>query len=228
MSKNWLIPAGLVGLSLIPVVAGSLRLAEFAGGAAVLPDGDRIGTQALPIVVHIVSVTVFSLLGAFQFAPGFRRRNRGWHRIAGRTLVPSGVVAALSGLWLTFALPPGAFDSQILTGVRVAVATFMTGSLLMGFVAVRRRDFPAHRAWMIRGYAIGVAAGTQAFTSAAWLVAIGPVTTTGRTVTMTGAWLLNAAVAEWVIRRGRPGGAVRRRARPSPPAVPVPRAVPHS
>ena len=98
MSKNWLIPAGLVGLSLIPVVAGSLRLAEFAGGAAMLPDGDRIGTQALPIVVHIVSVTVFSLLGAFQFAPGFRRRNRGWHRAAGRILVPSGVVAGMPGI----------------------------------------------------------------------------------------------------------------------------------
>jgi hypothetical protein len=228
MSKNWLIPSGLVGLSLIPVVAGSLRLAEFAGGAAVLPDGDRIGTQAQPIVVHIVSVTVFSLLGAFQFAPGFRRRNRRWHRIAGRTVLPSGVVAALSGLWLTFALPPGPFDSQTLVGVRVVVAAAMTGSLVLGFVSVRRRDFPAHRGWMIRGYAIGVAAGTQVFTNAAWLVAVGPITTTGRTVTMTAAWLLNVAVAEWVIRRGRPGGAARRRARPSSPAVPVPRAVPHS
>ena len=35
---------------------------------------------------------------------------------------------------------------------------------MLGFAAIRRRDIAAHRAWMIRGYALGLGAGTQVFT----------------------------------------------------------------
>ncbi|MFY1637784.1 DUF2306 domain-containing protein [Solwaraspora sp. WMMB335] len=199
--SNWLIPAGLLILSAVPALAGGLRLTEFAGGAAVLPDSERVMSAPVPLALHIVSVTVFSVLGAFQFAPAFRRRHRGWHRVAGRILVPSGLVAALSGLWLTLFLPPAAVDSTVLAAVRVAVVGFMTISLVLGFVAIRQRDFARHRAWMIRGYAIGMGAGTQFFTQVAWLVAVGPVTVSSRTGTMAVAWLINAAVAEWIIRR---------------------------
>lgn len=40
----------------------------------------------------------------------------------------------------------------------------MAACLVLGFTAIRRRDIAAHRAWMIRAYAIGLGAGTQAFT----------------------------------------------------------------
>lgn len=194
-----LIPAGLLALSLVPVVAGSLRLAEFAGAAAVLPDGDRVGSAAGPLAVHIVSVTVFSLLGAFQFAPGLRRRGRRWHRAAGRIVAPAGIVTALSGMWLAFS--PAAIGDDVLAAIRVVVGVAMTAFLVLGFLAVRRRDFTRHRAWMIRGYALGMGAGTQFFTQAAWLLAVGPLTEPSRTFTMALAWLINAAAAEWIIRR---------------------------
>jgi uncharacterized membrane protein YozB (DUF420 family) len=201
MKSNWLIPAGLLGLSAVPALAGSLRLLEFAGGARVLPDSDRIGSAPGPVVLHIVSVTVFSVLGALQFAPRFRRRRRGWHRVVGRILVPSGLLAALTGLWLTLFLPPAAVDGVVLAAIRVVVAGSMCTFLILGFVAIRRRDFAGHRAWMIRGYAIGMGAGTQFFTQATWLMAVGPFTVSSRTGTMAAAWLINVLVAEWIIRR---------------------------
>jgi hypothetical protein len=40
----------------------------------------------------------------------------------------------------------------------------MVACLVLGFTAFRRRGIAVHRAWMIRAYAIGRAAGTQAFT----------------------------------------------------------------
>ena len=40
----------------------------------------------------------------------------------------------------------------------------MAVCLVLGVTAIRRRDIAAHRAWMIRAYAIGLAAGTQVFT----------------------------------------------------------------
>ena len=199
---NWLIPTALVALAFVPVVAGSLRLQEMLGGPAVLPDGDRVTSSPVALATHIVSVTVFSLLGAFQFAPGIRKRHRGRHRLAGRIVVPAGVLTAVSGLWLTVFLPRGAIDSDATSAVRVVVATAMITSLLLGLAAILRRDFHRHRAWMIRGYAIGMGAGTQFFTQAAWLIAVGPVTTSGKTITLTAGWVINVIVAEWIIRRG--------------------------
>jgi len=207
IKANWLIPTGLLLLSAVPVLAGSLRLAELAGGGQVLPDGGRIGSLPVPVVVHIVSVTVFSVLGAFQFAPGFRRRRGGWHRVAGRVLVPCGLIVALTGLWLTLFLPRSAVDSDALAAIRVVVCVVMATSLILGRIAVRRRDFVRHRAWMIRGYAIGMGAGTQFFTLGGWLALVGPLTTSSRTGTMAAAWLINIIVAEWIIHRrpARPG-----------------------
>ncbi|MDI6102687.1 DUF2306 domain-containing protein [Actinoplanes sp. NEAU-A12] len=200
-SSNWLIPAGLLVLTLVPSAAGTLRLTEMAGAAAVLPDGDRVVQSPVALAVHIVSVIVFGVVGAFQFAPSFRRRHRRWHRVAGRILVPCGLVAAVTGLWLTLFLPPAEVDSVVLSGVRVVVVAYMVVSLILGFTAIRRRDFPAHRAWMIRGYAIGMGAGTQFFTSAVWMAAAGSFTPASRTATMAAAWLINAVAAEWIIRR---------------------------
>ncbi|MDG4786513.1 DUF2306 domain-containing protein [Micromonospora sp. WMMD1102] len=198
-----LVLTGLLLLAAVPVLAGSVRLVEFAGGGRVLPDSDRIGSAPVPVLLHIVSVTVFSVLGAFQFAPGFRRRHRSWHRYAGRLLVVAGLLTAVTGLWLTLFLPPAAVDSSALVAVRVVVCVFMTVSIVLGFRAVRRRDFAAHRAWMIRGYAIAMGAGTQFLTQVAWLVSVGALTPASRTGTMTAAWLINVTVAEWVIRRRR-------------------------
>ncbi|WFE20114.1 DUF2306 domain-containing protein [Solwaraspora sp. WMMD937] len=200
-AANWLIPAGLVLLSVVPVAAGSLRLAELAGGPPIVPDGDRVTAAPVALVTHIVAVTVFSLVGAFQFAPGLRRRHRAWHRAAGRILVLCGLLTAGTGLWLTLFLPPAAVDSELLVAIRVVVSVAMAACVLVGFLAVRRRDFAAHRAWMIRGYAIGMGAGTQFFTQLAWLAVVGPVTASGRTGTMAAGWLINVVVAEWVIRR---------------------------
>lgn len=212
-SSNWLIPAGLLALTFVPAVAGALRLSEMAGGAAVIPDGERVTQSPVALVAHIVSVTVFGVLGAFQFAPGVRRRFRRWHRVAGRILVPAGLIAAVSGLWLTVFLPAAAVDSPVLSGIRIVVVVWMVTSLVLGFTAAAvRRDFTAHRAWMIRGYAIGMGAGTQFFTLTAWQVTAGELTPAGRTAMMAAAWLINAAVAEWLIRR-RPA-ATRRRAVP--------------
>ncbi|GAA4963199.1 DUF2306 domain-containing protein [Actinoplanes utahensis] len=220
-SSNWLIPAGLLVLTLVPSVAGGLRLSEMAGGAVVLPDGDRVTQAPVALVGHIVSVTVFGILGAFQFAPGVRRRHRRWHRAAGRIVFGTGLVAAVSGLWLSVLLPPAPVDSVVLLGVRVVVAVWMVLSLVLGFAAVLRRDFTGHRAWMIRGYAIGMGAGTQFFTQAVWLLAAGPVTQASRTGTMTAAWVINLLVAEWIIRRSRAHRAATGR-RPSGTPVPVP------
>ena len=202
--SDWLIPVLLIALSVVPAVAGTARLAELAGGADITPENARFFAAPLPVVLHILAVIPYSILGAFQFSPGLRRRRRGWHRAAGRFLAPCGLVAALSGLWMAhfYAWPAG--DGQILYVERLAVGSAMAASIVLALAAVRRRDFASHGAWMTRAYAIGVGAGTQVFTHLPWLVlADGRPGELPRAVMMGAGWLINVVVAEWIIRRGR-------------------------
>jgi hypothetical protein len=79
----------------------------------------------------------------------------------------------------------------------------MVVSIVLGFAAILRRDVNRHRAWMTRGYAIGLGAGTQALTLLVGEVILGPPTELGRALLMGAAWVINLAVAEWVIRKRR-------------------------
>ncbi|BCW43929.1 DUF2306 domain-containing protein [Arthrobacter sp. StoSoilB5] len=198
---QWPVPAALIFLSLIPVIAGAVRLTELTGGGAVTPQNERFFDSPIPVVTHIVSVTVYCLLGALQFVPSLRNARRKWHRMAGRILVPAGLLAALSGLWMSvfYALPEG--DGEALLILRFIFGCAMAVSIILGFLAVRRRDFVAHSAWMTRGYAIGLGTGTQALVFLPWMLLVGPTDEATRAVLMGASWVINLAVAEIVIRR---------------------------
>ena len=59
---------------------------------------------------------------------------------------------------------------------------------------------------MTRAYATALGAGTQVFTLLPWIVVFGPIGAADelpRTVLMTAGWVLNLAVAEYVIRQRR-------------------------
>ena len=212
--KQWRVPAGLLALSVVPIVAGASRLNQLASEAAVTEANARFFDAPVPVVLHIVSASVFCLLGAFQFVPSLRRHR--WHRVSGRVALPMGIVSALTGLWMTFFYAWPAGDETSLAVVRTVVGVAMTSALVLALTAVRRRDFRAHRAWVTRGYALGLGAGTQTITHLPWVIATGQAPLGWpRTFLMALGWGINLAVAEWVIRR-RPMGAPmpRRTARP--------------
>lgn len=197
--SSWQLPVALIALSLIPVVFGFVRLVEVAGGPQVMPDNPRIDASPLPVVLHVVGAAVYALLGAFQFSARLRRRHLGWHRKAGRVLVVAGSVVALSGLWMTlfYSDAPG---GTLLWAVRLTVSSSMMLFIVLGFTAVRRRDIPAHRAWMIRAYALGLGAGTQIFTEGIG-EAIAGTGDLSKAVSVSSAWVINIVVAEWAVRR---------------------------
>ena len=200
---DWLIPAGLIALALVPTVAGVVRLVGIAIGEATLPDHERMSAQPLPVIVHIVSSLWFFVVGAFQFSPGLRRRKSAWHRASGRVLAPLGIVSAATGLWMTLLFPPGKDDGSILWGMRIVVGSAMIAFIAAGLLAVRRRDFGAHGRWMTRGYALGIGAGTQVFTMMPYTLVEGLQTPSGRALFMGAGWAINVVIAEWVIRRRR-------------------------
>jgi len=206
---DWLVPAGLIALSLIPVVAGAVRLNDLAGGVEITAENARFFASPVPVVTHIFSVTIYCILGAFQFHPGLRRRRPRWHRTAGRILVPAGLVAAASGLWMSqfYRLP--AHDGELLYVFQLIFGFGMMLSIILGLAAILRRDIARHQAWMMRAYAIAVGAGTQAFTIMPWILIAGMPDALSKALLMGAGWVINLAVAEWFIRRRRPGSIAR-------------------
>ncbi|MDJ0334044.1 DUF2306 domain-containing protein [Salinibacterium sp. G-O1] len=195
----WLVPTGLILLSLVPVIAGAFRLTELTVGAEVTDTNARFFNSPVPVVAHVVAATIYLLLGAFQFVPQLRRGRPSWHRVSGRILAPAGVITGLSGMWMAVFYPRPEYD----TIVRVGFAALMVMSILLGLRAVLRRDIRSHRAWMIRGYAVGIGAGTQVLVFLAWVPISGGAPVDGPTevALLTAGWIINLAIAEIVIRR---------------------------
>jgi ABC-type Na+ efflux pump permease subunit len=124
-----------------------------------------------------VSVTVVAVLGAFQFVPTLRGR-RSWHRVAGRVLVPAGLLVALSALWMALFSAPPPTDGTLLRVLRL-VLLLVFGSAMLASILL----------------------GTQAFLLIIpELFGTLPDALTGGTLSAA-AWLLNLVIAESVIRR---------------------------
>ncbi len=205
-------PAALLMLAVIPLVAGALRVIQLLGGPALIPADDRFADVPLPLVIHIVAAATFLAIGAFQLVPRFRRRHPAWHRRAGRVLFVAGLLVAGSALWMTlfYATKPG--TGLLLYLLRLLFASAMAACLLLGVTMIRRGDVAGHRAWMIRAYAIGLAAGTQAVTGGIGIALFGHGVLQGD-LAMGSAWFINLAVAEWIIRRQDGSGRSRRSVR---------------
>lgn len=201
-SATWHIGTLLL-LSAFPLVAGAFRLAQLAGGVEITPANARFVASPIPVVVHIVSAGVYALLGAFQFANGFRRRHPGWHRAAGRLLVLCGLLVGLSGLWMTLFYPWPVGDGLLLYLLRLLFGSAMVVSIVFGLTTIRRGDVSGHRAWMTRGYAIGLGAGTQMLILMAGEIIAGSPGEFSRALLMGAGWVINLGIAEWAIRTRR-------------------------
>ena len=64
-------------------------------------------------------------------------------------------------------------------------------------------NFAQHGNWMTRAYAIGLGAGTQVFTHIPLIVLSDLRSEPTRALCMGAGWVINLAVAEWLIRRRR-------------------------
>lgn len=109
------------------------------------------------IYTHIFASALTLLLGPLQFMPILRARWPRLHRITGRIYLGIGVLfGGLAALYM----------AQYAYGGLVSRAGFTLLSLVWlytgvrAFLSIRQRDIAAHRRWMIRNYALALAAVT--------------------------------------------------------------------
>lgn len=192
--------------TLVPAAGGLLRLLELSGGTALLPANPRAAGGTTIVVIHIVSSLVFSPVGAAQFLPTIRRSKAALHRGLGRIVAMAGTGSALSGFWMTAVFPfPADLQGPLLFGARILVGSAMLFLIVGAVQKVRSGDVRTHGAWMIRAFALGHGASTQAVFGLAYAVALGAEAVGfERDVMMAAAWLLNVLIAEVIIRRTLP------------------------
>jgi uncharacterized membrane protein len=179
-----------------------IRVLELAGGPQIAPENPRAWFAPAPIILHILSSSLFCVLGALQFLPSLRRQRLAAHCAIGRVIAAAGCVSALTGLWMThFYVFPEALQGPSLYWVRMVLGTAMIALIIWAVIAIRSRNVFQHSASMVRAYAIAQGASTQTVLGIAWIIvfgseAMGPL----RDGLMIFAWVLNLLAAEILIR----------------------------
>lgn len=196
--SQWVIPLGLLALAIVPTLGGAIRMSQLISGD-LTPENARFLSAPWSFSLHIVAATLFCLLGPLQFVPSLRQRKAAWHRILGRLLVPCGFVTSLTGIWMAQSYPQYGLDTSAVYGMRLIVGILMTYSLGASMAAIYRRDIPRHQVWIIRAYALALGVGTQALTHIPWFIFPQLQTEFFRAVFMGAGWIINMAVAEWII-----------------------------
>ncbi|SFS13827.1 DUF2306 domain-containing protein [Yoonia litorea] len=219
---EWAFLAFALVYSFIPAVLPFVRVSELLGGPIIMPPNPRAINEPVPIVLHILASAIFCLAGAVQFLPSLRRTRPALHRGLGRLVAAAGCVSALTGLWMTvFYVFPSALQGPLLYWARVVLSIAMVAAIVWAVVAIRARNIAAHRAAMLRTYAIGQGAATQTALFIAGMALFGAEPSGfSRDVLMVAAWVINLVIAEAIIRHAdlaRPTRAVDKpAARPAP------------
>ena len=116
--------------------------------------GNPLGVPFL--FIHIAGAVTALLLGSLQFIPALRRGCARPHRWIGRIYVLGCLVGGGAGL----VLAPGSFAGPVATAGFGGLALLWTAVTLAGWRAALQGRLAAHRCWMIRSWALTLAAVT--------------------------------------------------------------------
>lgn len=147
-------------------------------------------------LVHMVCSPVALVAGALQVNRAIRTRHLVLHRWLGRLYVLAVLLAGSSGLALAF----GSFGGPITHWGFGLMAVLWLTSTGLGWMAMRRGQRKAHRDWMLRSYALTLAAVTLRIYVPASQIAGLPFEDAYRVIAWL-CWVPNLLVVEWLIRR---------------------------
>jgi uncharacterized membrane protein len=178
-------------LSCIGVVAYATRF------FLIRPSDAHFSRYILPLRLHIAGGIGALLAGPWQFSERLRERAINLHRWMGRFYLLEVALGSIAGFAMATVSEEG-LPTHLGFGA-LAIVWFFTG--LQAYRMVRRGDIVAHRQWMIRNFALTLAAVTlrnymplmlfglhwsfhSTYITVSWLC-----------------WVPNLLVAEWLVRR---------------------------
>ncbi|MCY7352183.1 MAG: DUF2306 domain-containing protein [Cytophagaceae bacterium] len=147
--------------------------------------------------LHLAGGSVALLIGPFQFIDRFRNRYRATHRFLGKTYVIAILISGLAGVYLALFASTGLVASLGFAGLAIAWL-FTTGQ---AYRWAHRRKWNVHKVWMIRSFAITLAAVTLRIYLPLFLVGFQLPFSTAYPIIAWLCWVPNLFVAEALIRR---------------------------
>jgi len=157
----WVLTFVLVFIGVVIVAHRTVQIVHPSPAPAGFPEAATLdrGFARHPVLtmVHITPGLLFVLLAPIQLMRSVRNRRPKMHRWVGRVVVGAGMIIGVTALVMS--------PQMAIGGVNETVATELFGTLFLvflvkGFLAIRRRDVAAHREWMIRAFATGMAVAT--------------------------------------------------------------------
>jgi uncharacterized membrane protein len=118
---------------------------------------ERYVRQPVPAYLHIVPGLVYLVGACFQLSSRFRNRHLRIHRRMGRVVLAAGFVSGVFAIIFGAPHSYGGFWQSVAT---VTFSAYFLVALTLALRAIIRRDVTAHRRWMIRAFAVGLAVGT--------------------------------------------------------------------
>lgn len=166
------------------------------GGEIAANYAPRPGWVRAAFGVHVVFGGLALLLSPVQLSARLRARAPRLHRVSGRVVLVSIVLAGLAGFlvaWVNVAGPVG-------TAGFGTLAVLWVGFALLGLRAIRGGDVAAHRRWMLRTFAMTYAAVTLRLWLVVLIVLLGDFAAAYVLVPFL-CWVPNLLVVEWLLRR---------------------------
>ena len=188
-----------LGMSLLALGVAAYAVAIVLTPAVRSPFAEGL-LLARPIVapIHFIFGGIAIVVGALQVNRWLRTRFVSLHRWLGRSYVIAVAIGGVAGIALALSTSAGlvAAAGFGLLGVLWLVTT------LMGYRSIRQRDTSAHRRWMIRSYALTLAAVTlRVYMPLADVLGLSMAV--AYPVISWLAWVPNLSIAEWVVRPER-------------------------
>jgi uncharacterized membrane protein len=156
------------------------------------------------IYTHIFASSVALLLGPWQFSARLRQHHTQLHRWLGRTYLTLGVlVGGSAGLYMAqFAYGGGVARAGF---TLLAWAWLLTG--IMAYRAIRNKDIQHHRRWMLRNFALTLAAVTLRIYLPLSMVSGLPFDVSYPIIAWL-CWVPNVVIIEWWLRTKHAAGLI--------------------
>lgn len=196
-------PGWLFTLMTLLSVATALVSYRYLGKADYIPAQIQANAHFNPwLAVHVAGAATALLLGPVQFMPVLRLRRLRLHRWIGRVYVLGCTVGAISGFVLALGASSGALTSA---GFGALALAWLVATSLAWWRAVQRR-IADHRTWMIRSFALTLAAVTlRLYLPIAEILQL-PEVASYQLISFL-CWVPNLLLAQVFIARGRSLGA---------------------
>jgi uncharacterized membrane protein len=161
------------------------------------------------LFIHIGVATIAVIIGLFQFLPQIRAKRIDIHRFLGRTYMLCILVSGLTATYVVFFTER--FDEQIAFATLDVLWLFTAWK---AYRAIRRKQIAQHRLWIVRNYAVTLAAIFARLVVPLMIPILllkGPLPAGGFDTVLpqilgTGVWLtlvIDLTIADWLVNRSQ-------------------------